>query len=227
MWNERRMTSGPRQTKAGAASCPLDAIGEDRPGPWCATVVSTGGRAGRRLHRTPSGHHLHSGADVIRHQNVREESRPGTTSRRRATPERTETGRAAPNEGGTRPSCGSSRSIPRNDRSRSGLRPRTGGGTPRAIARIEVRAIGSAMWLVRCCCRRGPHRIPAPALVESRPSRSREPVSGGSCHLRSGVLARPNRARGTNVAVGRVARLPYGVTTRNGRLELYNYVYKT
>jgi len=31
MWNERRMTSGPGQTKAGAASCPLDAIGEDRP----------------------------------------------------------------------------------------------------------------------------------------------------------------------------------------------------
>ena len=110
---------------------------------------------------------------------------------------------------------------------RSGLRPRTGGGTPRAIARIEVRAIGSAMWLVRCCCRRGPLRIPAPALVESRPSRSREPVSGGSCHLRSGVLARPNRARGTNVAVGRVARLRYGVTTRNGRLALYKYVYKT
>lgn len=105
------------QTKADAASCPLDAIGEDRPGPWCAPVVSTGGRAGRRLHRTPSGHHLHSGADVIRHQNAERESRPGTTSRRRATPERTETGRAAPNEGGTRPSCGSSRSIPRNDRS--------------------------------------------------------------------------------------------------------------
>jgi hypothetical protein len=39
-----------------------------------------------------------------------------------------------------------------------------GGGTPRAIARIEVRAIGSAMWLVRCCCRQRPHRIPAPAL---------------------------------------------------------------
>lgn len=102
-----------------------------------------------------------------------------------------------------------------------------GGGTPRAIARIEVRAIGSAMWLVRCGCRRGPLRIPAPALVESRPSRSWEPVSGGSCHLRSGVLARPNRARGTNVAVGRVARLPYGVTTRYGRLQLYKYVYKT
>lgn len=27
MWNERRMTSGPGQTKAGAASCRLDAIG--------------------------------------------------------------------------------------------------------------------------------------------------------------------------------------------------------
>ncbi len=56
------------------------------------------------------------------------ESRPGTTSRRRATPERTETGRAAPNEDGTRPSCGSSRRIPRDDRPPVGLRPRPGGG---------------------------------------------------------------------------------------------------
>jgi hypothetical protein len=40
------------------------------------------------------------------------------------------------------------------------LRPRSGGGTPRAIARIEVRAIGSAMWLETCCCRQRPHRIP-------------------------------------------------------------------
>jgi len=166
MWIERRMTDGPRQTKADAASCPLETIGEDRPGPqMCATVVTTGGRAGRRLHRTPPGHHLHSGVDVIHHPNLRE-SRPGTTSRQRAALERTETGRAAPNESGTRPTF---RIVEEHSSRRpilwSGFRPRTGGGTPRAIARIEVRAIGSAMWLERCCCRRRPQGIPTPALV--------------------------------------------------------------
>jgi len=194
---------------------------------WCATVVSTGGRAGRRHLLNPFGASPPFRRGCHPPPEREQESRPGRESRRRATPERTETGRAAPNEGRTATEMriveehSSQRPTPR-----SGLRPRTGGGTPRAIARIEVRAIGSAMWLVRCCCRRGPLRIPAPALVESRPSRSREPVSGGSCHLRSGVLARPNRARGTKVAAGRVALLPYGVTTRN-RPELYKYVYKT
>jgi hypothetical protein len=73
MWIERRMTDGPRQTKADAASCPLKKRSA-RIGPVhqvCATVVTTGGRAGRRLHRTPPGHHLHSGVDVIHHPNVR------------------------------------------------------------------------------------------------------------------------------------------------------------
>ena len=63
---------------------------------------------------------------------------------------------------------GSSRSIPRDDRPPVGLRPRPGGGTPRAIARIEERAIGSAMWLVRCFSRRRSQRIPTPALERSR-----------------------------------------------------------
>jgi hypothetical protein len=48
---------------------------------------------------------------------MQRESRPGTTSRRRTTLERTETGRAAPNVGGAQPNCGSSRSIPHDDRS--------------------------------------------------------------------------------------------------------------
>jgi hypothetical protein len=189
MWNERRMTSGPGQTKAGAASCPLDAIGEDRPGPWCAPVVSTGGRAGRRLHRTPSGHHLRSGADVIRRPNVRKSPDQGRDSRRRESPDEPGPVAPRPSEGRRRPDHGPSRSIPRNDRSPAGLRPRMGGGTPRAIARIEVRAIGSAMWLVRCRCRRRPQRIRAPARVESRPSRSRELVPGSSLPVRSSNLA--------------------------------------
>lgn len=71
----------------------------------------------------------------------------------------------------------------------SGLRPRTGGGTPRAIARIEVRAIDSAMWLVRCCCRQRPQGIPTPALVESRSSRSRELVPESSLPVRPSNVA--------------------------------------
>ncbi len=39
---------------------------------------------------------------------------------------------------------GPSRSVPRDGRIPAELRPRIGGGTPRAIARIEERAIGSA-----------------------------------------------------------------------------------
>ena len=117
-------------------------------------------------------------------------SRPGTTSRRRATLERTETGRAAPNVGGAQPT---SRIVEEHSSRRPillvGLRPRTGGGTPRAIARIEVRAIGSAMWLVRCCCRQRPQRIPAPALVESRSSRSRELVPESSLPVRPSNVA--------------------------------------
>ena len=194
MWIERRMTSGPGQTKAGAASCPLDAIGEDRPGPWCATVVSTGGRAGRRFIEPLRGitsipARMSSATRTQRESPDQDERAVGEQRLNEPKPVA-----PRPSDGRRRPSCGSSRSIPHDDRFPAGLRPRTGGGTPRAIARIEVRAIGSAMWLVRCCCRRGPLRIPAPALVESRPSRSLEPVSGGSCHLRSGVLARPNRS---------------------------------
>ncbi len=162
------MRSGPGQTKAGAASCPLDTIGEDRPGPWCATVVSTGGRAGRRHLLNPFG-----ASPPFRrgcHPPPEREKSPDQDERAVGEQRLNEPKPVAPRP--TRAehdlSCGSSRSIPRNDRSPVGLRPRMGGGTPRAIARIEVRAIGSAMWLVRCCCRRGPLRIPTPALDGSR-----------------------------------------------------------
>ena len=186
------MTDGPRQAKADAASCPQRKRSA-RIGPVhevCATVVTTGGRAGRRLHRTPSGASPPFRRRCHPPPEREKRSRPGTTSRRRTTLERTETGRAAPNEGGTRPEL---RIVEEHSSQRpilwSGLRPRTGGGTPRAIARIEVRAIGSAMWLVRCCCRRGPLRIPAPALVESRPSRSRELMPGSSLPVRPSNVA--------------------------------------
>lgn len=139
--------------------------------------MTTGGRAGRRLHRTPPGHHLHSGVDVIHDQEREKRSRPGTTSHRRANA-RTSRNRSR------RAQCGRSTTNVADHRGAFltttdplvGLRPRTGGGTPRAIARIEVRAIGSAMWLERCCCRQRPHRIPAPALVVARSSNR-----GSSC----------------------------------------------
>ena len=58
----------------------------------------------------------------------------------------------------------------------------------RAIARVEVRAIGSAVWLERCFSRRGPLRIPAPALM-GHDLRPREPAPVGSCQLRPGAVA--------------------------------------
>jgi hypothetical protein len=70
MWVERR-TMADQGRRGQARHAALDAIDEDRPGPTRNTLSNAGGRAGRRLEdRTPSGHHLHSGADVIRHQNA-------------------------------------------------------------------------------------------------------------------------------------------------------------
>jgi hypothetical protein len=105
------------QTKAGAASCPLDAIGEDRPGPWCAQSWAPAGAQAAGIFRTPSGHHLHSGADVIRHQNVSKS--PDQDERAVGKQCLNEPKPVAPRpvKGGPRPRFGSSRSIPRNDRS--------------------------------------------------------------------------------------------------------------
>ncbi len=189
MWNERRMTSGPGQTKAGAASCRLDAIGEDRPLSLSAQQL-----------RTPAGAQA---ADVIeplrgitsiparmfiRHPNVRkspdqerravDEQRPNEPKPVAPRPTRAEHDRVADRRG----------AFLATTAPRSGLRPRMGGGTPRAIARIEVRAIGSAMWLVRCCCRRGPHRFPAPALDRSR-HQPRELVPESSLPVRPSNVA--------------------------------------
>ena len=99
MWIERRMRSGPGRRRQTRRPALLDAIGEDRPGPLVRTDVSTGGRAGRRRHRTPSGHHLHSGADVIRRPNVSKSPDQVETAVGEQSPERTETGRAAPKRG--------------------------------------------------------------------------------------------------------------------------------
>ena len=128
------MTDGPRQTKADAASCPLKKRSA-RIGPVRGVRNSCDHRRARRPPASSNplpGHHLHSGVDVIRHPNVQRRSRPGTTSRRRATLERTgNRSRRAQWRAEHDRRFGSSRSIPHDDRSpRSGLRPRTGGGTP-------------------------------------------------------------------------------------------------
>ena len=177
MWIERRMTDGPRQTKADAASCPQK---NDRRGSARSADVrnSCDHRRARRPPGfiEPSGHHLHSGVDVIHHPNVRR----GPDQERRAVGEQRSN---EPKPVAPRPSGRSTTNVADHRGAfltttdpLVGLRPRSGGGTPRAIARIEVRAIDSAMWLERCCCRQRPHRIPAPALVEARSSNR-----GSSC----------------------------------------------
>jgi len=74
----------------------------------------------------PPGHHLHSGVDVIHHQKMQRSPDQERRAVGEQTLERTETGRAAPNVGGAQPNCGSSRSIPHDDRS-SGRTPSTHG----------------------------------------------------------------------------------------------------
>ncbi len=134
------------------------------------------------------------------------ESRPGRDSRRRAIA-RTNRNRSrrAPSEGRRRPDHGPSRSVPRDGRLPAGLRPRMGGGTPRAIARIEVRAIGSAMWLERCGCRRGPQRISGAGAggVATRKVAGARVGRLLPSPIWSAGATRP--ARGTNVAAGRAA----------------------
>lgn len=143
------MGRGPGQTSAGAARCTrCDRRGSARSSAVDSTRsrAPAGARAAGSEDRTPPGHHLHSGADVIHHQNVGwspDQARRAVGEQRHNEPKPVA---PPPSEGGTRPSCGSSRSIPHDDRSWVGLRPRIGGGKPRAIARIEERAIGSAMW---------------------------------------------------------------------------------
>lgn len=189
MWIERRMTSGPGRRRQ--ARRPALSMRSARIGPVLGAHSREHRRARSRRHLpNPFGASPPFRRGCHPPPEREQESRPGRESRWQAMPERTETGRAAPSEGRntTEIRIVEEHSSRRPD-PRSGLRPRTGGGTPRAIARIEVRAIGSAMWLVRCCCRHRPQRIRAPALVESRPSRSRELVPGSSLPVRPSNLA--------------------------------------
>ena len=167
------MRSGPGQTSAGAARCTrCDRRGSARSSAVDSTSKSSaGGRAGRRLEcQTPSGHHLHSGADVIRHRTWKRVP----TGQARAVDEQrhNEPKPVVPPSGtgaGHDRDPGSSRSIPRDDRSlgrtpstpwwRHASRDRT-----QESARDWQRYVG----LVRCFSRRRSQRIPTPALAWSR-----------------------------------------------------------
>ena len=134
-------------------------------------MSSAGGRAGRRLEdRTPSGHHLHSGADVIRHQNVGQS--PDQARRAVGEQRHNEPNPVAPpplNEGGPRPELriveehSSRRPIPGRTPSTHWWRHASRDRTHRR-ARDWQRYVG----LERCFSRRGPQGIPTPARVESR-----------------------------------------------------------
>ena len=185
--------------RAGGTLLSCDRRGSARSG--AQLLVTSGGRAGRRLRRFRPGITSVSGADVIRRPtqsgSPRQDEEPPTKS-----PRGTETGRATARE---RAGAAGVRTVEEHSSRRpfpAGPRQRQGGGAPRAIARIEVRAIGSAVWLVRCFSRRGSLRIPAPALRGSRPRQPREPAPEGSCQLRPGAVAAAAR-RGTTL--GRAA----------------------
>ena len=163
MWNERRMTSGPGRRGQARHRCPRYAIGEDRPGPRDAQHLVERRRARRppARDRTPSGASPPFRRGCHPPPERREQSRPGMTSRRRATPQRTEAGRATPKRG--RNTTGlriveehsSRRPIPGRDPVHALVAVRLARSHASKCARF-----GSTMWLVRCCCRRGPLEDP-------------------------------------------------------------------
>ena len=181
-----RRTGGRRAQARHAA---LDAIGEIGPGPGRATRCRTpGGRAGRRHLPNPFGASPPFRRGCHPPPERRPESDQERESRRRGRPDRPRPVAPRPDDGReatggrTVEECSSRRPYPGR------TPPAPGGGTPRAIARIKVRAIGSAVWLVRCFSRRGPQRIRTPALDRSR-HLPRELVPGSSLPVRPSNVA--------------------------------------
>ena len=109
---------------------------------------------------------------------------------------------------------GSSRSIPHDDRSPVGLRPRPGGGTPRAIARIErARDWQRYVGLLRCFSRRRSAEDPdaGAGLVTATAvgARAGEPAARSTIE-RGGRLKRSGTHPLASVARGqRAARLEH------------------
>ncbi len=195
------------QTKADAASCPL---GCDRRGSARSLVrtdVSTGGRAGRRHLPNPFGASPPFRRGCHPPPERERESRPGRDSRRRAIA-RTNRNRSrrAPSEGRRRPDLTDRRgaflatAVSRPDSVHGWVAVRLARSHASKCARLAALCgwKGAAVAKDRTGSR-------APALVESRPGRSREPVSGRllPSPIWSAGATRP--ARGTNVAAGRAA----------------------
>jgi len=173
MWNERRMRSGPGQTSAGAARCTRC----DRRGSARSSAVDSTWRG-----RAPAGAQAAgSSAKPLRGITSIPARMSSATGRgRESRPGRLEpsASNAITNRNRSCRPLGEGQATTEIPDRRGafltttdpwvGLRPRPGGGTPRAIARKKVRAIGSAMWLVRCFSRRRSQRIPTPTLDWSR-----------------------------------------------------------
>jgi hypothetical protein len=167
VWSNAARESGTGQAKAVAARC-LQSIGEDRPGPARIAFDGTGGHARRRLRVRPfSGHHLHSGADVVRHQ---ERTEPRQASQ-------------AVSEGSRRVRAGHATALtksgaPTGDSDRRGDVLATAGSTGQGSARarggrrasLGDRAsrwarLAASVWLLRCLSPRS-DEIATPGLKE-------------------------------------------------------------
>jgi len=169
--------------------------------------MNTGGRARRRLRVVLPGHHLHSGADVVRHPNERSRSdEPKAVSEEPEGPSRSRhrpTRRAE-----RRPAIGPSRRCPRDGRfDRPELRPPWGRRRASRGDRASRWArLAASVWLLRCLSppvmcdpRRRSWRSAACAagartggFRPARPGRWRRPVRLRSAPRRLGRLLHPN-----------------------------------
>ena len=111
--------------RGSRGTLPLNRSARIGPGPARNCVLSTGGRARRRLRVVLGGHHLHSGADVVRHPNERSPDRTrlavdeeperfraghATAHEERSADRRSDRSRRCPRERSSRPGRSSTRS---------------------------------------------------------------------------------------------------------------------
>jgi len=188
-------SGGTRQARQSrhAAS---ESIREDRPGSGAQLLLSTGGRARRRLRVVLGGHHLHSGADVVRHPNERGPDRT-RLSRRRGT-RRFEPVTPPPTRGGAPTGVRIVRGgVLENGRLRSGRSSTRSSGGRRASPSIAHRE--SAIW----------QRLCVVGKVRLSPRTAMDPGAGADegAELAAGVRA------------GGLLHCPYGRWRRPGRVS--------
>ena len=196
-----------------------------RSGPVQRQVTRPGGRAPAGAQAAdsefvcPPGHHLRSGADVIRHQHRGWKSRQETTSRRRRSA-RTDRIRSHRTLMGARPT---------GDPDRRGALLATAVSRPSlsvhvvAAARLALIATHDACARLAACMggwkgagRRRSRWIPTPALVWSRPE-PREPVPGSPLPVRTVERGgRPRRCGYASAGLGR-PWAPCGATGTGSR----------